>query len=318
MSLRQGPIHASGLIMRRTGVTASEIVSRFSVVAPVENVMAAMGSGPRRFITAPQMRIPSGQRQAIQVSVLRRMIFERDMRSLAVLAALAGLASHPGLKLKTWGTHSFKRATVNCEPTTASVVLLQVHSVIQRRYLFGVAVEHESSAALVVERQADAALGILAPAGMVHAGIHVGVEAVLLGSLLIPGGGRLLVEEAHRDDGLGGLEAIFPRHHDAHRRTVLVGQHFAIEPEGEQRERVHGFVHAQAFGIWPEDGRLAGPLLDMLVVVGEELDVFRTRQWVAFLDEFRKRIADPRNHHAPRLDAAVAIDAVLERAQLQQ
>src|SRR3954447_12049800 len=79
MSLRHGPIHASGLMVRRSGVMASEMVSRFSVVAPVENVMVAMGSGPSELLTAPQMRMPNGQRQAIQVSVLRRMMVERDI-----------------------------------------------------------------------------------------------------------------------------------------------------------------------------------------------------------------------------------------------
>src|SRR3954470_15166349 len=83
MSLRHGPIQASGFMMRRTGVMASEMVSRLSVVAPVENVMVAMGSGPSELFTAPQIRIPSGHRQATQVSVLRTMMFERDMRSLA-------------------------------------------------------------------------------------------------------------------------------------------------------------------------------------------------------------------------------------------
>ena len=44
-----------------------------------------------------------------------------------------------------------------------------------------VAVEHERGAALLVERQADAAFGLLAPARVIDIGIHIGVEAVLAG-----------------------------------------------------------------------------------------------------------------------------------------
>ena len=37
-----------------------------------------------------------------------------------------------------------------------------------------------------------------------------------------------------------------------------------------------------------------------------------------WLDELGERVADPGNDHAPGLDAAMAIDAVFERAQLEQ
>ena len=64
--------------------------------------------------------------------------------------------------------------------------------------------------------------------------------------------------------------------------------------------------------------RLRGPLLHFGVVVGEELDVLGAGQRVALLDELRERVADPGNDHAPGLDAAMAVDAVFERAQLEQ
>src|SRR5580692_460736 len=81
MSLRHGPIQLRGLMSRRTGVIASEMVKRFSVVEPVENEMVAVGSAPRLLVTAPHTRIPSGQRQAIQVSVLRKTKVERVILS---------------------------------------------------------------------------------------------------------------------------------------------------------------------------------------------------------------------------------------------
>ena len=65
-------------------------------------------------------------------------------------------------------------------------------------------------------------------------------------------------------------------------------------------------------------GSSAGPLLHVPVVVGDELNIFGAGQRVALLDEFRERVADPRNHHAPGLDAAMTVDAIFERAQLEQ
>ena len=64
-----------------------------------------------------------------------------------------------------------------------SVELLQVHPLVQVGHLLLVAVEHER---LLPEEIADAALARLAPAGMVHRGIDVGIEAVLLGSGDVP------------------------------------------------------------------------------------------------------------------------------------
>ena len=63
----------------RTGVMASEMVSKLRVVEPVENVIVAVGSAPRLLVMAPQTSRASGQRQAIQVSVLSRMRVERFM-----------------------------------------------------------------------------------------------------------------------------------------------------------------------------------------------------------------------------------------------
>ena len=45
---------------------------------------------------------------------------------------------------------------------------------------------------------------------MVYGGIDVGVEAVLIGALLVPGGLGLLVDEVEVDDGFAVLEAVLP------------------------------------------------------------------------------------------------------------
>src|SRR5450830_1820179 len=108
-----------------------------------------------------------------------------------------------------------------------SVELLQVHAGIQRRHLGLVAIELEGLALL--GKQAvltDAALGGLAPARVVHLGVHIGIEAVLVGRRLVPGRARLLVGEADAHQALGALETVFPGHHQAHRGPVLLGQHF--------------------------------------------------------------------------------------------
>ena len=215
------------------------------------------------------------------MSVLRVMSVERFIVSESAGRQVSELAvfsrGKAGRRLALIIRDSHCRASlslVTCSLVPASKVLAQVHPVVERCHLIGVAVEHERGAALLIEGQADAALGLLAPAGMVDVGIHVGVEAVFVGRLIVPGGGRLLVEEAHGHDRLGGFEAVLPGHHDADGSAVLVGQRFAVEAEGEQGERVHGLVHAQALGVGPVDGGvLVCPLLDLAVVVGEELDV---------------------------------------------
>src|ERR1035437_1469280 len=85
-------------------------------------------------------------------------------------------------------------------PVPCLEILLQVHSVIERGYLFAVAIEHESAAALRVKRLADAAFDLLGPAGMVDVRIDVGVEAILPGILVVPGSRRNPAEEAHGND----------------------------------------------------------------------------------------------------------------------
>jgi hypothetical protein len=53
------------------------------------------------------------------------------------------------------------------------------------------------------------------------------------------------------DDGFAGFEAVLPGDDDADGSAVLIGQDLAVAAEGEQGERVHGLVHAEAFAVGP-------------------------------------------------------------------
>src|SRR6185436_18875480 len=118
------------------------------------------------------------------------------------------------------------------------VELPEVHSGIERRNLVAVAVEHQR---LAPEELAEAALAALRPARMIDLRIDVRVEAVLRGLLLLPRVERLVFNERHPHDRLDALEAVLPRKHEADRRAILVWQHFAVEAEPEQRQRMHHF-----------------------------------------------------------------------------
>ncbi len=61
----------------------------------------------------------------------------------------------------------------------------------------------------------------------------------------------MLIDERDFHDRLDALESVLPRHNQADRRTVLVGQFVAIKSDGKNRERVHGFVQPQAFDVGP-------------------------------------------------------------------
>ena len=120
-----------------------------------------------------------------------------------------------------------------------------------------------------------------------------------------------------RDDGLAVLEAVLPGHDDADGSAVLVGQGVAVAAEGEQGERVHGLVHAQALGVGPVEA--AGEVGHLLSVqVGDELDVLGAGQRLAELDELGERVAVPGDDHGPGLDAAMAVDAALDGAVAQE
>lgn len=163
-------------------------------------------------------------------------------------------------------------------------ILFEVHAGVHAGDLVGVAVEHLGGDGVGKEAGVDAALVRLRPAGMVDVWIDVGVEAVFVGGHLVPEGVRLLVDEVEFDDGFGVLEAVFPWHDDADGRAVLVGKGLTVAAKGEQSEWVHGFVHAEAFGVRPVEA--AGEFGHLLTVeVGDELDVFGAGERLAEVDE---------------------------------
>src|SRR5713101_3136416 len=73
---------------------------------------------------------------------------------------------------------------------TALVILTQVHAVVETRDLVGIAVEHEG---LALQKFAQAALRGLAPTGMIHRRIHIGVETIFVWSFFVPTRRRLAI-----------------------------------------------------------------------------------------------------------------------------
>jgi hypothetical protein len=138
---------------------------------------------------------------------------------------------------------------------------------------------------------ADAALARLRPARVVDGGVHVGVEAVLVGRRVVPRRARLPVGEADLDDALHALEAVLPRHDEAQRRAVLVGHRPPVHPGDEQRERVHRLVEAQRLDVRPRQhgGALPGHLLR--VVERGELHEARRRQRLEAAQHVAERVA---------------------------
>src|SRR5713226_9298840 len=108
---------------------------------------------------------------------------------------------------------------------TALVILTQVHAVVETRNLVGIAVEHEG---LALQEFAQAALRGLAPTGMIHSWIHIGVETIFVWSFFVPTRRRLAIHEFDFHNGLDALETILPGDHHANGRAILVGKRFDV------------------------------------------------------------------------------------------
>src|SRR3990167_7629800 len=204
--MRRSRAKAGQLAMVRKGVTVNTTHSMRSVQSPVARTRASAGLAPRRSANAAKTNQHRGS---------------------------AANKNAPGLAAR-WASQAFTEAI-------ESVELLEVHAGVQLPHLGLVAVEHQCLALLGKQAVfADAALGGLTPARVVHIGVHIGIEAILVGSRFVPGGTRLLLGEADLDDALAALETVLPRHHQTHGRTVLLGQHFAIHAKTQQRQREIG------------------------------------------------------------------------------
>src|SRR5438445_5055993 len=97
-----------------------------------------------------------------------------------------------------------------------SIVFTEVHSVVEARDLVAIAVKHQR---VPLEKFAQSALFLLAPARMVHAGIYVGIEAVFMSIRKIPRRRRLILDEFDFHQRLDAFESVSPRYDHAHRRA---------------------------------------------------------------------------------------------------
>ncbi len=120
------------------------------------------------------------------------------------------------------------------------------------------------------------------------------------------------------DDRLDALEAVLPRHDEPDGRAVRVREDPAVETDGEDRQRVHRLVEAQALDVRPvENGRTLARHLRR-VEERRESDVARARGRLDVPQERREREPEPGDDHRPGLDAAHAIDAFLQRVSAEQ
>src|SRR5262249_59502457 len=102
-----------------------------------------------------------------------------------------------------------------------------------------------------LQELADPPLGGVAPPRVIDRRIHVRVKAVLVWRLTLPRVDRLFCDELDLHDRLYVFEAVFPWHGQPDRRAVLGRQYLAVEADNEQRQRMHGFVHAQTLDVGP-------------------------------------------------------------------
>src|SRR5690606_34407688 len=164
----------------------------------------------------------------------------------------------------------------------------------------------------------DAPFGLLAPARMVNVRVDVAVEAVLARLQPIPGGRRHALGEADGDDRLDALEAVLPRHHQPQRRAVLLRQRLAVQTGGQDCERMHRLVDAQALAVGPVDRAEAYARHLHRVGQAGEGDVLRLRGRRELPEYIAQRHAQPWDHHRPAFHAAQAVDALGRRDAVQQ
>ena len=151
---------------------------------------------------------------------------------------------------------------------------------------------------------------------MRHLRVHIGPEAVFLRPQLFPEAHRALRRETHAHDALDRLEAILPRQMQAQRCPHRGGQRLAIGARHHEREIVRRLCHGDALDIGPG---IAGeqavllPRRHLRLVEGLEAQVLGVRCRLRKLHQSLERETRPRHHHRPGLDAAMTVDALLER-----
>src|SRR5262249_43263131 len=133
----------------------------------------------------------------------------------------------------------------------------------------------------------------------------------------VPSVARLVFCESDTHNRLDTLESVFPRHHNAQWRTILIWQRLTVHSETQQREWMHGFVHAQPFDVGPFEHipPLSGHLIG--IVNRGEFNKLGFAQWVCALDQFAKRKTNPRHDDRPSLHTSMAINAFLGSGKFQ-
>src|SRR5688500_19193013 len=102
----------------------------------------------------------------------------------------------------------------------------QIHPGVQARDLVRVTVEHQRSA---TAKLPDAALARLGPAWMIHLGIHVRVETILVRRSEIPRRRRLGLRELDSDERFDPLDNAFPWHAEPDGSAAPVEQRLSID-----------------------------------------------------------------------------------------
>ena len=133
---------------------------------------------------------------------------------------------------------------------------------------------------------------------------------------MLVGSDRLLLGERNADDRLDALEAVLPRHDEPDGCAVLGRQDFVVQPDGQDGQRVHGFVHSKAFSVGPVERQAPAHRHPNHVVVTGEGDEARLLTRLAPPDEAREGKADPRDHHRPAFNTPMTVDPLLERLRL--
>src|SRR2546426_6789976 len=190
-------------------------------------------------------------------------------------------------------------------------ILSQIHSRVHRCNVLCVTIEWQR---LSFEELAKTPLGGLAPSRMIHSGVDVCIEAIFIWSLLHPGCDRLFIDEANFRDRLDAFKTVLPWRDQSDRRTVLIGKRlFSVEPNGQNRQRIHRLVHSQALYVWQLQNISA--LLRKLIGRIERLEFDKPRQRRRFeaFEQFTQLKPLPGNHHRPTLHTSHAVDSVLNR-----
>src|SRR5215211_811872 len=189
-------------------------------------------------------------------------------------------------------------------------LLLVVEAVVHPGDVFAVAVVEERRARLV---GAEDLLGRLAPARMRHLRVDVRPEAVLVCRKRLPEALRPLVREGEPDERLRRFEAVLPRHGEAQRGAELVRERLAVDAADEEAQLVCGLLHRQTLDIGPRIPDLPLAWRHRLVEEGLHAQVARRGERLRDIEEGRHLEAGPGHRHRPGLDAAMAVEPLLDR-----